>query len=281
MTSSKVRYLLFDVESVADGELLKKIQYPGESFTPQQAIDQCRIDRMEKTGREFIPYTFQFPIAVAIAKIAPDLSLLDLRTLDDEQYRPHVITKDFWSGWRHYKEKNTVNGRYDLTLVSFNGRTFDIPLMELSAFRFGVPIGDWMNNRMPAYEQPRNRYNSNSHLDLQEVITNFGATRLNGGLNLLANMLNKPGKMGIAGHMVQDLYAEGQLKRINDYCRCDVIDSYFVFLRTKLMYGEISLEQEADLVKRTRQWLHERSSTDTVYEQYLDCCEDWESPWEN
>ena len=280
MTSSKVRYLLFDVESVADGELLKKILYPGESYTPQQAVDQCRIDRMEKTGREFIPYTFQFPIAVAIAKIGTDLSLLDLKTLDDEEYRPHVITKDFWSGWKHYKEKNTVNGRYDLTLVSFNGRTFDIPLMELSAYRFGVPIGDWMNNRMPSYEQPRNRYNSNSHLDLQEVITNFGATRLNGGLNLLANMLNKPGKMGIAGHMVQDLYAEGQLKRINDYCRCDVIDSYFVFLRTKLMYGEISLEQEAELVKRTRQWLHDRSATDTVYEQYLDNCEDWESPWE-
>ncbi len=280
MASERVRYLLFDVESVADGELLKKIEYPEESITPQQAIDKCRIDRMEKVGREFIPYTFQIPVSVAVAKIGADLSLLDIKTLDDGQFRPHIITRDFWAGWNHYRELSMVNGRPDLSLVSFNGRTFDIPLMELAAYRYGVEIGAWMNNKVPTYEQPRNRFNVSSHLDLQEVITNFGATRLNGGLNLLANLIAKPGKMGIAGHMVQDLYANGQLQQINDYCRCDVLDSYFVFLRTKLMYGEISLQQEIELCEQTKQWLRDRADEDDVYCQYLDHCEQWENPWE-
>lgn len=281
MASSKVRYLLFDVESVADGELLKKIEYPNESFTPQQAIDQCRIDRMEKTGREFIPYTYQIPVSIAIAKIGKDFSLLDLKTLDDDQYRPHIITRDFWSGWKHYREQSMFNGRPDLSLVSFNGRTFDVPLLELAAYRYGIDIGDWMNSKGPSYEQPRNRYNMASHLDLQEVITNFGATRLNGGLNMLANLINKPGKMGIAGHMVQDMYADGQIKEINDYCRCDVLDSYFVFLRTKVIFGEISLEEERSLVEQTKAWLGERSGEDKIFQQYLDCCEDWQDPWES
>ena len=281
MASSKVRYLLFDVESVADGELLKKIEYPDEPITPEQAIDKCRIDRMEKTGREFIPYTYQIPVSVAIAKIGKDLSLIDLKTLDDHQYRPPVITRDFWNGWRHYREKCMIGGRSDLALVSFNGRTFDVPLMELAAFRYGIGIGDWMNNKGPSYEQPRNRFNFASHFDLQEVITNFGATRLNGGLNLLANLINKPGKMGIAGHMVQDLYNAGELRQINDYCRCDVLDSYFVFLRVKLISGEIDLEEEKMLVERTKSWLRERADDDAIYQQYLDCCEDWENPWES
>lgn len=278
MSSNAVRYLLFDVESVADGELLKKIEYPDELFTPQQAIDHCRQALLETTGREFIHYTFQIPVAIAIAKIASDFSLLELKTIDNEALRPHVITKDFWSGWRHYRNEAASN-KSKLTLVSFNGRTFDIPLLELAAFRYGIDIGDWMNDNGPAYNQPRNRFNNASHLDLQEVITNFGATRFKGGLNLLANLLNKPGKMGIAGHMVQDLYAQGELKKINDYCRCDVLDTYFVFLRIKLLCGELSLQREAELVAQTLDTLRNHAADDPVYGQYVDSCQAWHNPW--
>ena len=55
---------------------------------------------------------------------------------------------------------------------------------------------------------------------------------MTGGLNLVANLLGKPGKMDVQGDMVQDMYNAGRLADINDYCRCDVLDTYFVFLRT-------------------------------------------------
>ena len=41
--------------------------------------------------------------------------------------------------------------------------------------------------------------------------------------------------------MVQDLYHDGQLAAINDYCRCDVLDTYFVFLRTCVLVGQLTL----------------------------------------
>ena len=165
------------------------------------------------------------------------------------------------------------------TLVSFNGRTFDNPLLELAAYRFGISIPDWFNLNARTYEQKRNRYNQDSHLDLQEVMTNFSASRFNGGLNLAANLVGKPGKMGIAGHMVQDLYNEGQLRRINDYCRCDVLDTYFVLLRTKILTGEITLEREAELIAETTAWLEERAEEFPVYREYLEQCSPWENPW--
>ena len=56
------------------------------------------------------------------------------------------------------------------------------------------------------------------------MLTNFGASRFNGGLNLVANLLGKPGKMEVQGHMVQDLWNEVKLTEINEYCRCDVLD---------------------------------------------------------
>ncbi len=270
MSSPAVSYLVFDIESIADGDLVSRVRYPGEGYSPEKAIEVYCAERMEQFGTEFIPYTFHIPVSVAIIKLTVDFRIIDIVTLDAPKYRPHIITKHFWDGWRAYQMP---------TFVSFNGRTFDIPLMELAAFRYGISIPGWFNLNQRTYEQKRNRYNQGAHINLQEVITNYGATRLNGGLNLVANLLGKPGKMGIAGHMVQELHGEGELGKINDYCRCDVLDTYFVFLRTKVLTGELSLDDELKLVEETQTWLQENSDTNPVYEEYLSQISQWKNPW--
>ncbi len=272
MPPPALSHFVFDIESVADGNLISKVRYPSKNYTPEKAIEVYCQERLEQTGSEFIPYTYHLPISIAVIKVGMDLKIIDIVTLDAPEFRPHIITKHFWDGWRKYKMP---------TLVSFNGRTFDIPLMELSAFRFGLGIPDWFNLNARTYEQKRNRYNQAAHLDLQEVITNYGASRLNGGLNLMANLLGKPGKMGIAGHMVQELYDKGELGKINDYCRCDVLDTYFVLLRTKVLCGEISLDTEQALVRDAMEWLEVNAEKHPVYGEYLTQCESWENPWPN
>ena len=183
---------------------------------------------MDRFDSDFVPYTFQLPISVAVGKISADFRLLDLVVLDEPQFRPPVLTEHFWRGWEKYRRP---------TLVSFNGRTFDLPLMELAAFRYGVSVPGWFNVGAKSFEQYRNRFNLDAHIDLQEILTNFGSTRFTGGLNLAANLLGKPGKMDVQGHMVQDLFDQGQLSLINDYCRCDLLDTYFVFLPARVLFG--------------------------------------------
>ena len=179
---------------------------------------------------------------MAVGKVSADLPAdRHLVVLDEPQFRPHVITEHFWRGWEKYRRP---------TLVSFNGRTFDLPLLELAAFRFGISVPGWFNVAAKSFEQYRNRYNLDAHIDLQELLTNFGSTRFTGGLNLAANLLGKPGKMDVQGHMVQDLFDAGRLAEINDYCRCDVLDTYFVFLRTRVLFGEISLDRGARADRR-------------------------------
>lgn len=270
MSSSNVCYLVFDVESIADGDLISGVRYPGENLSGEEAIERYRNELIEKWGSEFIPYTFHIPISVTIGKVNRDLELMEVKSLDAPDYRPHEIARKFWKGWDHYGQP---------TLVSFNGRTFDIPLLELSAFRYGLDISTWFGENKISYEKPRHRFNQQSHLDLQEVLTNFSATRFNGGLNLAAMILGKPGKMGISGHMVQDLYDQGKLKTINDYCRCDVLDTYFVFLRYKVMSGEITLEREQEIVQQTCDWLLVESGEHEVYSEYLNGCTQWTNPW--
>jgi len=265
-----VRYLVFDVESIADAELVAKIRYSGESLEPAEAVQRYRAELMEKYQSDFVPYTFQIPISVAVGKVTADFQLIDVVVLDEPEFRPHVITENFWRGWEKYRRP---------TLVTFNGRGFDLPLLELAAFRYGLQIPGWFQGGK-AYEQPRNRFNTKAHIDLCELLTNFGCTRFTGGLNLAANILGKPGKMDVQGDMVQDMYDAGRLAEINDYCRCDVLDTYFVLLRTLVLTGRLPLGKEQELIATTKQWLERKSEGVSAYGLYLEHWGDWVNPWE-
>ena len=269
---SKVQYLIFDIESVADPELVAKIHYAGKEIEPQAAVRLYREELLSATANksDFIPYTYHLPVAVAVAKVDGDYQLMDLVVLDEPQFRPHEICSLFWRGWKHYEYP---------ALVSFNGRGFDIPLMELTAFRYGISIPAWFALDQKSYDQPRHRFNLKSHFDLCDILTNFGSSRFHGGLNLAANLLGKPGKMDVQGNMVQDLYDAGEVARINDYCRCDVLDTYFVFLRTMVLLGNLSLKREQELVRQTKEWLQQRLEV-PAFALYLEHWGDWANPWE-
>ncbi len=272
MAQPPVRYLVLDIESVADGALVARLRHPGEQVDPDDAVGRYRAELMEKYETDFIPYTYQIPVSVAVAKVAADYRLIDLVVLDEPEFRPHVIVENFWRGWEKYRRP---------TLVSFNGRGFDLPLLELAAFRYGVSLPGWFSAGAKGFDQPRNRYNQQSHIDLCDLLTNFGASRFTGGLNLAANLLGKPGKMDIQGDMVQDMYSAGRLAEINDYCRCDVLDTYFVFLRTRVLVGQLTLDAEQELIAQTKAWLQERAGQVSAFRLYLDHWGDWPNPWQS
>lgn len=268
-----VRYLIFDCEAIADGELVARIKYPDEKLGPQQAIRRFRDETLEERGdgKDILPVTYMLPISVAVAKVDAKYRLLDLTTLDAPKYRPHAIAKGFWQGWTHYQRP---------TLVSFNGRGYDLPLLELAAFRYGLNVPMWFNVDDKSYEQSRNRYNVAAHLDLYDLLTNFGAFRLSGGLNLVANLIGKPGKTGIDGSQVQDMHDAGKDHEINDYCRCDVLDTYFVFLRTRVLLGKLKLDEEQKLVAEAKSFLESRAGSTPAYAQYLEHWGEWHLPAE-
>src|SRR5207244_7100096 len=139
-------------------------------------------------GSDFLPVTFQIPVAVCVLRVAADYTLQALTCLDAPEYRSEEIVRKFWLGTSRYKAK----------LITFNGRGFDLPLLELAAFRYGCSAKTYFANG-------RKRFDGQRHIDLMDWLTNYGASRLAGGLNLLSKLLGKPGKMEIAGHQVYDL----------------------------------------------------------------------------
>jgi predicted PolB exonuclease-like 3'-5' exonuclease len=250
---SDTAYIVLDTESVPDGRLLARVKYPEEVLTPEEAIQRAQTEARELSpgGSDFLPVTYQIPVAVCVLRVAADFSLQALSCLDAPEYRSEEIVKKFWGGI----------GRYRAKLVTFNGRGFDLPLLELAAFRYGYSAREYFYSR-------GSRFNGNN-IDLFDWLSNYGACRLSGGLNLLAKMLGKPGKMEMAGDQVYALWREGRTREINDYCMFDTLDTYFVFLRTRVLLGEITLDDEKRFVERARTWLMMKTTELPALQQYL------------
>src|SRR5262245_23532730 len=170
----KTAYLVLDTESVPDGRLLSMVKYPEDKPSPDEAVARAQAEARERSwsNSDFLPVTFQYPVAVCVLRVANDFSLQAVTQLDAPQFRPREIVKKFWLGVACYKAK----------LVTFNGRGFDLPLMEMAAFRYGCCGRDYFLNS-------RNRFNG--HVDLCDWLSNYGAARLAGGLDLLSKLLGK------------------------------------------------------------------------------------------
>jgi predicted PolB exonuclease-like 3'-5' exonuclease len=245
------------------------MRYPGAGLSAAEAIARYRAELMAERGKDIFPTSFMLPISVAIAKVDSHYRLLDLACLDPPQYRPHEIARRFWQGWQHYGRPS---------LVTFNGRCYDLPVLELAAYRYGLSLPAWFNIDARSFEQSRNRYNTEAHIDLFDLFTNFGACQVVGGLNLLAYLIGKPGKSSIDGSKVQDLYDAGRAEEINDYCQCDVLDTYFVFLRSRVLLGRLSLVEEQEIVADAKQWLTGQAPTSRAIAGYLEHWGDWRPP---
>jgi len=258
--STRTAFLVVDTESVPDGRLLSTVKYAGEDLSPEDAVERARGEARETSwsGSDFLPVTFQVPVGVCVLRVGADFALQSLSCLDAPHFRPREIVNKFWLGLSFYKAK----------LVTFNGRAFDMPLLELAAFRYGFSARDY-------YQNSRNRFNG--PIDLCDWMTNFGACRLAGGLDLLAKLLGKPGKMEVSGDQVYQMYLDGKLQEINDYCLCDTLDTYFVFLRTRILTGDLNLDQEAELVSKAKDLLRAKAAEFPVLGRYLDNWTDFDS----
>lgn len=123
------------------------------------------------------------------------------------------------------------------TLVTYNGRGFDLPVIAMRCFRHGVPFRGYYRTRDMRY-----RFSEAGHFDLMDFLSDYGASRP-AKLDVVAKMCGMPGKVGVDGKDVGPLFFKGKIEEIRDYCLCDVIQTTGVFLRVQLLRGEIDRQQ--------------------------------------
>jgi len=119
-------------------------------------------------------------------------------------------------------------------LVTFNGRSFDLPVLASRCLRHGVPFRYYYQSRDVRY-----RFSPDGHLDLMDFIADFGAARQS-RLDVIAKLCGMPGKVGVDGKDVGPMVHAGQLEQVRNYCLCDVVQTAGIFLRVQLVRGELT-----------------------------------------
>lgn len=116
----------------------------------------------------------------------------------------------FWDVGRHYD-----------TVVTFNGRGFDVPFMYLRSAVLNVPISrkDWLGYR----------FQTEPHCDLAEQLTFYNvsgregaARRFNLDFYCKAFGIESPKSHGVTGRDVTTMLSEGRCREIAEYCLRDV-----------------------------------------------------------
>ena len=118
-------------------------------------------------------------------------------------------------------------------LVTFNGSSFDLPVLRYRAMVHGVAAPGL--SLRPYF----NRYTEDA-IDLCDVLASF-SFQGKATLQELCRVMGLPGKPdGIAGGDVEKFFGDGRVREIAEYCESDVVNTYRVWLRYELFRGRLS-----------------------------------------
>jgi 3'-5' exonuclease len=139
-------------------------------------------------------------------------------------------------------------------LVTFNGNSFDLPVLRYRAMIHGVSAPGL------AARLYFNRYTEDA-VDLCDILSSF-APHTKASLNELSKIMGLPGKLdAIDGSEVERYFLEGRIKEIADYCEVDVVNTYRVWLRYELFRGRLSESEHQASERSLADFIRTRANT--------------------
>jgi predicted PolB exonuclease-like 3'-5' exonuclease len=201
-------YLVLDIETVADPDLVWDAAVDG-----------------------FPPAPFHQVVALGVLWLDGTHALQRLGAFGGEEDAP----PDELEVLQEFAE---FIGKRQPTMVTFNGRRFDLPVLANRMLKHGVPFPAYYAGRSGVADY-RYRYSDDGHMDLADLLTDYGASRMP-SLTALAQLVGMPGKMDIDGSKVQSMFEHGRHAEIRNYCLHDVVQTTFVFLRSELLRGRLT-----------------------------------------
>ena len=200
-------YLILDIETVPDVALYSP---------PEVAMGQ---------DRPFPPLWAHRPIVIGVLWLDERYGFRRIGVLGEDKDEPAML-----ADLGKFCEEQRPH------LVTYNGRGFDLPVLQLRCLRHGVPM------RFAFDKQFRYRFTDEGHMDLFDHLSDHGAAKV-GSLDALAHLVGLPGKVGVDGSQVEGLYNAGQLALIKNYCLSDVTQTAFLLLRYRLLQGALDLAE--------------------------------------
>lgn len=225
--------LVFDIETIPDVQAGRILYELGPDLSDDEVAKAMFLLRREKTGTDFLPHHLQK--VIAISAVFRHKEKLFVKSMGDLQADEKTLINTFYK----------VIDDYTPTLVSWNGGSFDLPVLHYRGLLHQVTASCYWDmgthDKNFKYNNYLNRYHDR-HTDLMDTLACY---RSGVPLDELAVLLGFPGKMGMSGNKVWDAYQQGELEKIRNYCETDVLNTYLVYLRYQLFRGQLDQERLA------------------------------------
>jgi predicted PolB exonuclease-like 3'-5' exonuclease len=235
--------LVFDIETVPDLAGLRRVHTVPAALSDEAVLDWITQQRRAQTGGDFLPLLYQQVVAIAcVLREGSGIKVASVGTPDDTE--PELIRRFY-----ELIDKHTPQ------LVSWNGGGFDLPVLNYRALIHGVTAAkfwDWGDDdREFKWNSYLGRYHTR-HLDLMDVLAMY-QPRAYTGLDAMARLCGFPGKLGMDGSAVHAAVRAGKLDDVRRYCETDAMNTYLLYLRFRLLRGELAAGEYAREVSVARE----------------------------
>jgi predicted PolB exonuclease-like 3'-5' exonuclease len=249
--------LVFDLETIPDIDGLRRLHHWGAEVSDAEVAERAFAARKELTGITFLPHHLQ-RVAV-VGCVFRDDKGFRVRCLGQAEDTEPVLLSSFFKTIERYTPK----------LISWNGSGFDLPVLHYRTLIHGIAAPRYWDmgedDKDFRYNNYLSRYHTR-HLDLMDVLAKYNG-RGNAPLDDLAKLCGFPGKLGMDGSQVWDAWSNGRANEVRAYCETDVVNTWLVYCRFRLIRGEldqIAYQAEVDLVRSTLQ-----ASAEPHWAEYL------------
>ena len=192
-------------------------------------LDQSPSGIRENMGNQFPKLIYHWIVCVGALLASPSEDGYEVRAID-ASHVDELTEKDVISSFLG------VIDRLSPKMVTFNGSSFDLPVLRYRAMVHGLSAPGF--EKRPYFHRYRD-----DHVDLCDVLSSFSY----GGkakLDEISRIMGLPGKPdGMDGSRVEEYFNAGRIDEITDYCLSDVIDTYRLWLRYELFRGALDEKQ--------------------------------------
>ena len=224
--------LCFDLETIPDASGLRKLDMFEASLDDAAGVAAVQAARLASHGSDFLPHYLQRVWVVGCA--FRDADGFRVRCLGDQHGASDAEESARIRSFFKTIEKHTPQ------LVSWNGGGFDLPVLHHRALIHGISAPRYWDQGEDDRDFKWNNYLSRyhaRHLDLMDVVSGY-QNRAFAPLDGLARLCGFAGKLGEDGSKVWSSFLEGRGESVRAYCETDVVNTYLLFCRFRLVRGE-------------------------------------------
>ncbi len=217
--------IVFDIETVGCDitELSESQQEFILRFAEKEPDEILRIQKREEAARYLSLYPLTAKVvAIGMLNTMTENSLVLFQgsgsedwSVDEKKISYKAVDEKemLQLFWKYVKKAETV--------VTFNGRNFDLPFMMIRSAMLGVK---------PSVNLLKKRYGASDHVDLLEQFTFYGLTKkFNLDFYCQSFGIESPKSKGVSGMDVKELFNAGKIKDVAIYCGEDVKATYDLY----------------------------------------------------